>query len=116
MFGFGSNSLKQNEVAIDKNDLSDLERKASILDQLLADNPLKSTQSIVDNAQRTQATSSRNLSNIEASHADLEAFIEQIQHIQHSAQESEESAKHTVDMTGQCHNDMSQLALSLIHI
>ncbi len=64
MFGFGSNSLKENEVAVDKNELSDLERKASTLDQLLSDNPLNSAQGIVDNAQSAHVSSSRKLSDI----------------------------------------------------
>ena len=110
MFGFGNNSLKENEVAVDKKELSELERKASILDQLLADNPLHSAKNVVDNAQRVHASSGRRLSEIEESHQGLESFVDQIQHIQSSAQESEESAKHTVDMTGQCYNDMSQLS------
>ncbi len=110
MFGFGSNSLKENEVAIDKNELSELESKASTLDQLLSDNPLSSAQSIVENTQRVHVASSRSLRSIEESHSGLEAFVDQIQNIQHSAQESEESAKNTVEVTGQCHNDMSQLA------
>jgi len=113
MFGFGSNSLKDNEVAVDKNELSELERKASTLDQLLSDNPLSSAQGIVDNAQRVHVSSSRRLSDIEESHRGLETFVDQIQNIQHSAQESEESAKNTVEVTGQCHNDMSQLSSNI---
>jgi len=110
MFGFGNNSLKENEVAVDKKELSELERKASILDQLLADNPLHSAKNVVDNAQRVHASSGRRLNEMEESHRGLESFVDQIQHIQSSAQESEESAKHTVDMTDQCYNDMSQLS------
>nr|WP_275116319.1 methyl-accepting chemotaxis protein [Alkalimarinus sediminis] len=110
MFGFGNSSLKENEVAVDKNELSELERKASILDQLLVDNPLHAAKSVVDNAQNVHASSGRRLNDIEESHQELISFVEQIQHIQSSAQESEESAKHTVDMTGQCFNDMNQLS------
>ncbi|WP_320109441.1 methyl-accepting chemotaxis protein [Alkalimarinus alittae] len=110
MFGFGKDSLKENEVAVDKQDLSELERKASILDQLLTDNPMHSAKNIVDNAQRVHASSARRLNGIQESHRSLESFVDQIQHIQNNAQESEESAKHTVDMTGQCYNDMNQLS------
>ena len=110
MFGFGNNSLKENEVAVDKQELSELERKASILDQLLTDNPLDSAKNIVDNAQRVQSSSGRRLNGVQESHRSLESFVDQIQHIQNNAQEAEESAKHTVEMTGQCYNDMSQLS------
>ena len=82
MFGFGNNSLKENEVAVDKQSLGELERKAAILDQLLIDNPLHSAQSIVDNTQRAHTSSVRRLNEIQESQQGLESFIDQIQHIQ----------------------------------
>lgn len=110
MFGFGKNSLKENEVAVDREYLRELEAKAKTLTSLAERNPAAQAQSIVDNAKRANSAAQSRLREIESAFHGVEAFIEQSSHVLGAAEDSGSAAKQTVDMTRQCHNDMKQLS------
>jgi len=113
MFGFGKNTLKDNEVAIDKSTLSDLEQKAALLDQLLTKSPSNSAEMILENAQKVQVATEHSIQSIEDSFRSVESYVDHAHNIQETAEEAGSATKQTVTDAQQCHNDMRQLSSNI---
>ncbi|MCP5163304.1 MAG: chemotaxis protein [Hahellaceae bacterium] len=110
MFGFGKKTLQENEVAIDKDLLRELERKAGQIDRVLVDDPASVARRIVENAQKANNATQNRLRSLEDSFRHMESYIEQSHEAQDIAQRSGDTARQTVQMTQQCLNDMRQLS------
>jgi methyl-accepting chemotaxis protein len=113
MFGFGKNTVKENEVIIDKSQLSDLEQKAAMLDQLLANNPTGTASAMLENAQKVHYAAEGSIRSIEDVYSSIESYVDRAHNIQGTADESGEAAKQTVADAKQCHNDMRQLSSNI---
>ncbi len=113
MFGFGKNSLKENEVAIDKAEWESLQRKAQLLDQLLENDPKQVASTIHKNAKTVWAASEKRLGSIEHSTDMLNGFIEQSVSIKTITEQSCESSNTTVSTTAQSVADIQQLSSNI---
>jgi methyl-accepting chemotaxis protein len=113
MFGFGKKTAKENEVIMDKSQLSDLEQKAAMLDLLLANNPSGTAAAILENAQKVHFASEGSIRSIEDVYSSIDSYVDRAHNIQGTAEESGEAAKQTVSDAKQCHNDMRQLSSNI---
>lgn len=110
MFGFGKNALEDNQVAIDKTDLENLERRAAMLDQFLATQPAGVVEQIATAISGNQNTLQSNIRGVEGALQDVEDLVNQGHNVQGASEQSGASATQTVEASKQCNADMRQLS------
>ncbi|MDX1451327.1 MAG: methyl-accepting chemotaxis protein [Oleiphilaceae bacterium] len=110
MFGFGKSALQANETAVDKMTLQSLERKAALLDELVANNPVAIAQEIASTVDRSR-TAARNLTQkMEGVNQQVNAQLSEGVALQDTAQRAGDVATRTADLSRQCNADMRQLS------
>jgi len=110
MFGFGKNSLQVNEVAVDKMTLASLEKKAALLDALLAQNPAGLANKIGTSVEQNKQSVAGFFSRLEDTVRNIEAQINQAEMVMTSAEKSGDTAADTAEVSRQCNADMRQLS------
>ena len=110
---FGGIKLGYDELVIKQNYLKELEKKATLLDNILALESLSTAQIICANAQKVNAFSTKRLSSIETTKGMVEGFISQSIEIQNITQKSDEISDKTLVSTGQSSEHVSRLSQTL---
>lgn len=110
MFGLGNNSLKDNEVAVDRARLAQLEQKAEALDSLLQSQPSSMLSEIKQVVAGLEHAMQKNRSVLDSAISGVDQLVGQSHSIADSSQHSGESALHAVDAAKQCNADMRQLS------
>lgn len=110
MFGFGKNALQANETAIDKMALQGLERKAALLDELVANNPVGLAQEIAEVVTRAQSSSETLMGKMENANQQVGMQLSEGRSIQEAAQQAGDAATQTADLSRQCNADVRQLS------
>ena len=110
---FGGIKLGYDELVVKQNYIKELEKKAALLDNILALESLSTAQIICENAQKVNAFSTKRLSSIETTKGMVEGFISQSIEIQNITQKSDEISDKTLDSTGQSSEHVSRLSQTL---
>lgn len=110
MFGFGKNALQANETAVDKMTLQSLERKAALLDELVASNPVGLAQEIASVIERSRQSAQGFVSKVEDANQQVSVQLSEGKAIQEAAQRAGDTANQTADLSRQCNADMRQLS------
>ncbi len=113
MFGFNKNSLKVNEVAVDKVELENLQNKAAMLDKFFAQDPISLAQNLASSVSDKLANSSKFVQQVESNCLGMESLLSEGQNIHSAAQQANESTTQTAETSQQCSADMRQLADNL---
>lgn len=113
MFGFNKNSLKVNEVAIDKVELQNLQSKAAMLDKFFAQDPISLAQNLSSTVSDKLASGAKFVKQVEANCAGMESLLGEGQSIHSAAQQANDTTSQTAQTSQQCSADMRQLADNL---
>lgn len=113
MFGFNKNTLKINEVAIDKSELDSLKSKVAMLESFIAQKPIALSQNIAS-AMSAQLKASADFVKHSQKHCSgIESLLNEGHSIQSAAQQANETTTQTAQTSQQCSADMRQLADNL---
>jgi len=112
---FGGIKLKNDEQVIKNNYLKELEDKAKLLDEILLVNSLDTAKIIYDNAKNVNHASKKRLSNIERTKELIDIFISKSMYIKDITQNSEKTAKHTLESTTKSGEQINLLSSKLQH-
>lgn len=113
MFGFGKHSLQINEVAVDKTQLAELERKAALLNAFLEQDPVLQIQKLNSATQMAHDASVSLVTQIDDQSQASSKLLTQISDIQGLVHQAGESASETSTITRQCNTDMRQLSSNI---
>lgn len=110
MFGFGKRTLLENEVAVDKMRLEQLERKSVLLDQLVAAQLRGEAESVQVKLQQTQQRAQTLTSRMEKGLNRMQDLTGLVQNTQDSAKDAGTNAEETAEVSRHCNADMRQLS------
>jgi methyl-accepting chemotaxis protein len=113
MFGFNKNSLKVNEVAVDKVELENLQSKAAMLDSFFAQDPISLAQNLASSTSEKLGSGANFVRQVEANSLGIESLLNEGQRIHSAALQANETTTQTAETSQQCSADMRQLADNL---
>lgn len=110
MFAFGKTVLQDHQIAVDKQALEDLERKAAAFDALSGQGLSDVANQVAQTVDAQASQSASNLDRMRASMRDVDALLGQSQAIVESSEQAGSSAMSAAEASTQCNADMRQLA------
>ena len=113
MFGLNKNSLKVNEVAVDKVELQNLQSKAAMLDKFFAQDPISLAQNLAASVSEKLGSGNSFVKQVEENCLGMEALLNEGQSIHAAAQQANDTTTQTAETSQQCSADMRQLADNL---
>ncbi|WP_369600231.1 methyl-accepting chemotaxis protein [Hahella sp. SMD15-11] len=113
MFVWGGIRLKDHETVIDKTRLSELERKAARLDEILAADPGTKVKDIARNATQVQETLTNQVHILEDSSHQIESVAENGDALRSVAEQSSQSADEAVKVTNTAAEAVTRLTQNI---